>query len=220
MSALATSMWIPQHSFAPSSFEVRSRRSSVGDLLQKQKHPGNVVRLQQTHRNSVHRSVADRGLNCATIGNTCLHVDSRTSSLGQSKPFYAYAWCRFVLEAPWQLQRECWNDIYERKKKVCFWAVWTILPLYWRRESAIARRKILITILSVSKQIWSQPPPSHHSDTDYVWKRITNLWCDRSHGWCEHLSYRPQIWERRLHRVRKYPSRNFTPGENTPCMCL
>ena len=40
----------------PGSFEVRSRRSSVGDFLSfffffaETKHPGNIIRLQQTHR--------------------------------------------------------------------------------------------------------------------------------------------------------------------------
>ena len=74
ISALVTSRVNPRKIALahPSSFEVWSRRSSVGEILLRSKHPRNIIRLQQTHRNSVHGSVADQLP--TLLGNDRQHV--------------------------------------------------------------------------------------------------------------------------------------------------
>ena len=57
----------------------------------------------------------------------------------------------------------------ERKKwQVCLWAFPLVYTVILPQALAIARRKFLHTILSVSKRNWPQPPPSKPLTDDGV----------------------------------------------------
>ena len=91
-------------------------------------------------------------------------MDQSTSSVGQGKAVYAwysfffFAW---ISAAVTNVSACCNESTKERKKNRSVSGLYHLFTRDSATGAAIALRKILITILSVSKRNCAQPPPSH-----------------------------------------------------------
>ena len=120
--------------------ETFFRRRIFAEIETSQKHHSTATNPQKQCSRKRCRSVAHTtGQWSAT--RVDLHVDSRTFSVGQSKPFYAYAWYSFVLE----FRREQDKNVHQS----CLGALIFYTKLY--RKLAVSQ-----TMLFVLFKNWSQ----------------------------------------------------------------
>ena len=119
--------------------ETFFRRRILAEIETSQKHHSTATNPQKQCSRKCCWSVAHAGQWSAT--RVDLHVDSRTFSVGQSKPFYAYAWYSFVLE----FRREQDKNVHQS----CLGALIFYTKLY--RKLAVSQ-----TMLFVLFENWSQ----------------------------------------------------------------
>ena len=146
--------------------ETFFRRRIFAEIETSQKHHSTATNPQKQCSRKCCWSVAHAGQWSATRVYVDLHVDSRTFSVGQSKPFYAYAWYSFVLE----FRREQGKNVHQS----CLGALIFYTKLY--RKLAVSQ-----TMLFVLFENWSQEQIAGKAQTWHNMARrylVFKIWFD------------------------------------------